>query len=152
MSLRLVILSLLVSSVVLVNHPVDNEDTQLFTMPDNRRAQKFNIIAVPNKELVIKIRANLTTGYNWFVDNISEIDSMQIIIPHNLNDDFDTSDYFVDEHERGEVGVGGYLYFKFKPLKEGETKIIFVNKRHWDPSDQVKVETTITIAKPQQTK
>jgi len=152
------LLFVIISSINCHEVPVDDINNQIFALPQDKHT-RISVTGVLNKNLIIKIRGNKTTGYGWFVDNVDQLlnpsnntinntsnnNSNIIIKPMNLNDNFTTSDYFVDSHERGMTGVGGYYYFKFKPMNEGESKIVFTNKRPWDTSDQVKVEVDVKI-------
>ena len=82
-----------------------------------------------NQEFVIALGSNPTTGYMW---QISHDENILELVEKTYK-------------QTGEpVGGGGVEYFRFKPLKAGETKITLVYKRPWEeatPQDVTKVFT-----------
>ena len=86
-----------------------------------------------NQEFVIALGSNPTTGYGWqesYDENILELVE-KTYKPGG-------------EAKQGLVGAGGVEYFRFKPLKTGETEITLVYKRPWEeptPQDVTKVFT-----------
>ena len=133
--------------------PVNDKHTQVFSLPPERKSGQYAFIADLSKDIVIKVRGNKTNGYEWYVQNAEFIDGNKILKTLNLNDEFDTSDYFEDKTDGApQVGIGGNYYFKFKPLKEGEAKVKFINKRHWNKDDVVKVEVDISVVKTDKNK
>ena len=140
--LLILILISFVNTIIKTESDAHNE---VIPLPEERKHGKYSFTTVLEKNVIFKLRGHRTTGYQWFVDNTPLLNYENILKPMNLNDDFDTSDYFTDKHEEGEVGVGGYYYFKFRPQKIGSTHIIFVNKRAWDESDKVIAEVDVTV-------
>ncbi len=86
-----------------------------------------------NQEFVIALGSNPTTGYGW---QESYDESMLELVEKTYK--------LGKEAEQGVVGAGGVEYFRFKPLKAGETEITLVYKRPWEeptPQDVTKVFT-----------
>ena len=86
-----------------------------------------------NQEFVIALGSNPTTGYGW---QESYDESMLELVEKTYK--------LGEEAEQGLVGAGGVEYFRFKPLKTGETEITLVYKRPWEeptPQDVTKVFT-----------
>jgi len=86
-----------------------------------------------NQEFVIALGSNPTTGYGW---QESHDESMLELVEKTYK--------LGKEAEQGMVGAGGVEYFRFKPLKTGETEITLVYKRPWEeptPQDVTKVFT-----------
>ncbi len=87
-----------------------------------------------NREFVIAIGANPTTGYDWEVsldETMLEMMGEKTYKPG-------------EEAEEGVVGAGGVEYFRFKALKAGEAEITMVYKRSWEEpttQDETKVFT-----------
>jgi predicted secreted protein len=100
-----------------------------------------------NQILQVKIRGNPTTGYGWFIINLSNLDQ-KVLKPLNLNEYNSTDDYITDTHPPGFVGVPGYYYFKFLPINiSNGTLLTFVNKRPWEETDERTVNLTVKIIK-----
>ena len=86
-----------------------------------------------NQEFVIALGSNPTTGYSW---QESHDETLLELVEKTYK--------LGEEAEQGAVGAGGVEYFRFKPLKTGETKITLVYKRPWEeptPQDVTKVFT-----------
>ncbi len=86
-----------------------------------------------NQEFVIALGSNPTTGYMW-----------QESHDENMLELAEKTYKLGKEAEQGMVGTGGVEYFRFKPLKTGETEITLVYKRPWEeptPQDVTKVFT-----------
>ena len=86
-----------------------------------------------NQEFVIALGSNPTTGYMW-----------QESYDENMLELVEKTYKPGKEAKQGLVGAGGVEYFRFKPLKTGETEITLVYKRPWEeptPQDVTKVFT-----------
>ncbi len=86
-----------------------------------------------NQEFVIALGSNPTTGYGW---QESHDESMLGLVEKTYKPG--------EASKQGMVGAGGVEYFRFKPLKAGETEITLVYKRPWEeatPQDATKVFT-----------
>ena len=86
-----------------------------------------------NQEFVIALGSNPTTGYGW---QESYDESILELVEKTYKPGEAT--------KQGMVGAGGVEYFRFKPLKAGETEITLVYKRPWEeptPQDVTKVFT-----------
>jgi len=126
--------------------PIDNEFNQIFSIPHDHKLETLSVTADFDKTIIIKIRGNKTTGYSWYVFNTEQIESEHMLYPTNLSATFDTNDYYqFDSAKKGAKGVGGFFYFKFKPLRLGVSNIVFINKRRWEDKYIGKVEVTIKV-------
>ena len=88
-----------------------------------------------NREFVIALEANSTTGYHWQESHDETI--LKLV----------SDEYQTDKKSQDVVGAGGTQYYKFQALKKGETKITLVYRRPWDkpaPQDTTK-EFTVNI-------
>ena len=86
-----------------------------------------------NQEFVIALGSNPTTGYSW-----------QESYDKNMLELVEKTYELGKEAKQDVVGAGGVEYFRFKPLKIGETEITLVYKRPWEeptPQDVTKVFT-----------
>mmetsp|Transcript_19610 Transcript_19610/g.20408 ORF Transcript_19610/g.20408 Transcript_19610/m.20408 type:complete len:178 (-) Transcript_19610:129-662(-) len=82
------------------------------------------VYVVPlNKKIAIKMRGNITTGYEWVVDEVSEKNKMYEIL---------SKDYQTDQHEEGLAGVGGEYTFVVIMKEEGNHHLNFLYKRSWE--------------------
>jgi len=86
-----------------------------------------------NQEFVIALGSNPTTGYGW-----------QESYDQNMLELVEKTYELGEEAKQGLIGAGGVDYFRFKPLKIGESEITLVYKRPWEeptPQDAIKVFT-----------
>jgi predicted secreted protein len=107
---------------------------------DSSRQSGISIIVTLGRYFTFKIKGNLTTGYGWYVENVSTI--RKYVTPLNLNQDNSTNDYY---SESGMFGAGGYYYFRFKAIRRGTIYILFSNKQPWDPSTASRYHFKVTI-------
>ncbi len=91
-----------------------------------------------NKEFILKIEGNPTTGYNWFYND----ESNSIVQPVDLNE-YKTGKY--ESTNTGRDGAPGYLLFKFKAISSGETKLSFIYKRSWENEIRRTINVKIKI-------
>jgi predicted secreted protein len=137
-SINIVLILLCVATVNTIH---DEENT--VELPN--KTGSFPTTVSLNQILVVKIRGNPTTGYGWYLENADTLDR-SILNPTNLNEYNSCKDYITDNHPQGYVGVGGYYYFKFKPLKETNSiTLIFNNKRPWENKAVRTVELLVTV-------
>lgn len=78
------------------------------------------IITGVDREFIIALDSNPTTGYRW--QESHEVSMLSLV------EDI----YEPDEKAEGLVGAGGTQYYCFKALKEGSTEINLVYKRSWE--------------------
>ena len=85
-----------------------------------------------NKEFVIALGSNPTTGYSW---QESYDQTMLELVKWN----------YEEEAEEGAVGAGGIEYFRFKALKTGQTEITLTYEQPWEDGGigETKVFTVI---------
>lgn len=90
-----------------------------------------------NKELIIKLNANPTTGYSW----VYEIEENDII---KIEDEYSQNENCAKEA----VGCGGTQTLKITPLKEGKVILYLTYKRSWEETEYDKTATyEITVDK-----
>jgi len=143
------IIILLIASVFLVNCQQAKSDSQIFTLNGiNGDANEQSITAEVGKVIIIKIRANPTTGYQVFLANgLSDLESRGVVKALNVNQDGGCDEYKQDKRKAPMVGVPGYYYFKFSSKNVGEVPLIFESKRVWDPSDATALKINLTVVK-----
>ena len=95
--------------------------------------EAFLITVEKAETFSIKIKGNPSTGYGWYLENISLINE-SLIKPLNLDNYNGTDDYVADKNPQGMVGGGGNYFFKFVSVNKGQLTLTFSNKRPWDPS------------------
>jgi len=79
-----------------------------------------------NKEFVIALGSNISTGYSWQ----AAYDEKALTLVEQKYKDQDNTGKQI-------VGAAGTEYFKFKSLSKGETEITFTYRRPWEePSAQ----------------
>jgi inhibitor of cysteine peptidase len=74
-----------------------------------------------NREFVIALGSNPTTGYGWQ-------ESYDNTILELVEKTYKPG----EEARQGMVGAGGVEYFRFKAVKAGQTEITLVYKRPWE--------------------
>ncbi|ORX41843.1 hypothetical protein BCR36DRAFT_170522 [Piromyces finnis] len=87
----------------------------------------------------VKLSGNPTTGYNWYLDNVNDIeDTIEL-----LNGD---GDYIQDKSKPGMVGVGGTFIFKFQVKKTDKLPAIkFVYRRSWEGASIANAKVILKI-------
>jgi len=97
--------------------------------PDRR------ISAQQDREFEISLASNVSTGYSW--EPVFDASAIELV----------GREYKADPAPPGMVGSGGKDFFRFKPLKSGETKVSFVYHHPWEkPTDADKREEfTVTV-------
>lgn len=87
----------------------------------NCRAQVNEMLVKVNEEFKIPLESNPSTGYKWeasFDDGFLKLKADRFNRP-----------------AKALIGAGGTQTFVFLPVKQGETKIRFVYKRHWEKTN-----------------
>jgi len=74
-----------------------------------------------NREFVIALGSNPTTGYSWQ-------ESYDEAVLELVEKTYEPG----EKAKQGAVGAGGVEYFRFKALKSGKTEITLVYKRPWE--------------------
>ena len=144
---------LMISIVILLNvingYKINDLDGfQIFPVSQmiSSNSEPVDITAELGMNIAIKIRANPTTGYSVYLKNsVADLEKSNIVTPLNLNNKGGSSDYIVDPHPIGMVGVPGYYYFKFKTKSVGEIKLNFVHMRIWDPTDAATLKVNLSV-------
>jgi len=125
--LILFLISILQLSVYILSDYLGVPDERIFSL-DKEDSSKFTIKL--NKEFILKVNGNPTTGYSWYLSANSDEINLKCL---NLNKWKSSENYVVDKHETGFVGVGGTYYFKFQGVKEGTYDMTLIKKRAWEP-------------------
>ena len=87
-----------------------------------------------NREFVIALGSNPTTGYSW---QVSHDASMLEMVKKTYKPG--------EEAKRGIAGAGGVEYFRFKALRTGETEITLVYKQPWEEPTPQDVTIVFTV-------
>lgn len=94
---------------------------------------KETITVKANRDFVIALEANATTGYAW---EAAYDQTILTLVEQN---------YVADEHEEGMVGVGGTNYLTFKALQTGNTSIELTYKRPWEDDSEGDEKLTFNV-------
>ncbi len=105
-------------------------ENQVFELNTNIK-QVAKVSATVNTILEVRVKANPTTGFNWYVENADELTTARVITPLNLNDKNASKQYVQNFSTQGAIGVGGYYSFQFLPSHEGKALINLSHKRPW---------------------
>ena len=109
-----------------------------YKMPKTNEETEITVGLNDKFELVID--GNITTGYNWFLENANESD----IIVKALNlSEYKTGEYAKGDHPPGWCGGSGSLHFKFEAKTEGVQDLKFVYKQSWN--NDVAVEFLVKV-------
>lgn len=101
--------------------------TVKLTNADNGRSIELNI----DDELIVRLRGNPTTGYNWYI--ASEVENVLIIISER--------EFFPDSDL---IGSGGVVEFRFVAINRGQVKLTFEYKREFE-NNQEPIESYYNI-------
>ncbi len=115
----------------------DNLD--IFTLTD---VPASGITAISGQEFLIRIEANISTGYGWEVIQPLDKDKLTLIEKTDETEE--------DEYESGGqklLGAPGFQILKFKALAPGKTIIFLELVRPWEkgvqPQKKHKINVTI---------
>jgi len=111
-----------------------------FKMPNNE--QEENIEIGVSKKFEIVLNGNITTGYNWFLENGTT--NNLYIKALNLSDD-NTGEYLKGNHPPGWCGGSGSLHFIFEATAEGIQVLNFVYKRSWSNDVAAKISVKVKV-------
>jgi inhibitor of cysteine peptidase len=90
----------------------------ILTEADNGKTVRLK----PQKEVIVTLPFNPTTGYNWeMVDQGAE--TAVLIVAKEFRSSANPS---------GRVGAGGEEYFRLRLLKSGRFAVTFVYRRSWE--------------------
>ena len=113
-------------------------EDRIFSMDALRKHFTIDI----DKEFIIQVGGNPTTGYIWHLEKSSDDKNLLAI---NLNENKSCKDYEINEHPVGFTGVGGVYYFKFIGIKKGIYFLLFIYKRPWEDKNFKERRITIEI-------
>ena len=94
------------------NNDLEQEKTAVF-------GEKETIKVAVGKNFEIKLKANVTTGYQWFLDENYDKNVLAFV----------KQDYVADKTAQPMVGSGGTVIFSWKAKQKGDTKVKFQYKR-----------------------
>lgn len=109
---RLIAAGCLIAGILLM--PGCSEEVKVYTDPAG------TVEVNTNKEFIVTLEANPTTGYFW-----------QASYDGNILKLVDKT-YKQNDARTPMVGVGGIDTFRFKAVKAGSTEILFTYKRPWE--------------------
>ena len=101
----------------------------LITVSDNGKTLE----AHPGDEIVIRLDANITTGYQWEVAGID----------HPAVELVDTD--YLETPAPGVIGRGGIRTFRFKARAGGRTRIRLRLRRPWEATDAAIERFEVTV-------
>ena len=125
-TLTTVLLILLAGFIATKTTKSNQSPTGYVTLPENVNSVTLN----PGDLLDIVVRENPSTGYVWLESNIP---NKFVLV--SLQSDGRGSNFQIDSHLPGMVGVGGSNHFIYKALAPGVTEIKLVLKRPWEKED-----------------
>jgi predicted secreted protein len=104
----------------------------------------YRVSVSTTQNLLVKIEGNITTGYQWFLENHNNID-WDVLRPLNVNSDGTTSSYV--RGNGGRFGGGGEYHFYFQPITPGQLiSLNFINKRAWSDGSIKRVKVIVSIS------
>jgi len=135
-----IILSSVFISFALSADILNVPEERVFAFNVEKELNEFTV--AKEKDFILKVRGNPTTGYGWF---LMENSDKQNLMALNVNEDGSCKNYEQDKTEQRLLGVGGNYYFKFNGLKEGKYNILLVQKRVWENSNFQEKVVTLNI-------
>jgi inhibitor of cysteine peptidase len=109
-----------------------NINGEIFTLSQENTGQEFEISL--DTEIVLSLKSNPSTGYNWF---ISQIDT-------SILKQVGEAEY---KSESKKMGAPGVQIFHFQSISIGKTSLMLIYHRPWEkeiaPLDTFQVRLTI---------
>jgi hypothetical protein len=101
------------------------EETNIRTMSSTDQKQ-WNVVGDPNRQLVLRLRANPSIGASWYLTKLSSSD-LKVITPINLTADGASNEFKADQPVGSQPleGAEGYYYFRFTPKSKGTVRLRF---------------------------
>jgi len=93
------------------------------------------VAAQPNQTLLVKLRGNPTTGYQWSLAKL-EGDAIEAV---------GKPDYVGDKSPREIVGTGGTYHFTFRAVKPGKATLTLAYARPWEKDTPPIKSFTLTV-------
>ena len=121
----------------------NNNNVFKFKMPKDKEQAHIEVGISQKFEIVLD--GNITTGYNWFLQNGTE--NNLYVKPLNLSEN-KTGEYFRGNHPPRWCGGSGSLHFQFQATAEGIHDLKFVYKRSWtdDVAAELSVKVKVTVS------
>ena len=121
----------------------NNKNVFKFKMPNDK--EEATIEVGVSQKFEIDLYGNITTGFNWFLENGNE--NNLYVKPLNLSEN-KTGEYFKGNHPPGWRGGGGSLHFQFEATAVGIHDLKFVYKRSWcnDVAAELSVKVKVTAS------
>ena len=135
-------MKLLSSLIILVLFTISTSKIVRFKVPEKLRKAKITV--KENTVFELRFDGNPTTGYEWFISNVDQLDNYDIK-PLNVE-----GDYYSEQHNDDMVGFGGIYSFKFNSgSASNKNKVIkFIYKREWEQSeDDINVTIYVSVKK-----
>ena len=119
----------------------NNNNVFKYKMPKTKEEAEISICLSHKFEIVID--GNITTGFNWFLENGNERNLL--VKPLNLSE-HKTGEYLKGNHPPGWCGGSGSLHFQFEATAEGIQELKFVYKMGWknDIAAELSVKVNVT--------
>ena len=130
------------SLLILVLFTISTSKIVRFKVPENLRKAKITV--KENTVFDLRFYGNPTTGYEWFISNVDQLDNYDIK-PLNVE-----GDYYSEQHNDDMVGFGGIYSFKFNSgSASNKNKVIkFIYKREWEQSEyDINVTIYVSVKK-----
>ena len=109
-------LLIIITTAILILISGCSNNQAIYKEADNNRF----VFVKNNIGFRIELKANPTTGYNWYMDQLD--DQLFTIVESGYNSPI----------EKNKVGVGGVNYWVVKPLQKGTSQIRMKYYRPWE--------------------
>lgn len=140
--MKVIILFVLILSLLNFTYSSKNE-----ILLDEENNGKVFFVEKGN-EVIIRFRANKTTGYDWRFHSELKNNDDAILSADNLRDDKYSLDYLQDPNPKKYAGVGGMSSFKFSAKNIGKQELSFVYQRPWETEHINQRTITIEVIAP----
>ena len=114
----------------------------LFTIISNIDVQSMTV--KEGDKFEIKLNGNPSTGYSWYLENVSELNDGSITA---LNLSKNGRGKFVSKEGIGRIGAGGVFHFSFLANKVTNSPLVlkFAYKRPWKKKSLVNTVYNINV-------
>jgi predicted secreted protein len=111
-----------------------------FSIPQSQ--SEMNIQVQKSEPFVLIMNGNMSTGYCWYLKS-ENIDKK--LKPLNLDSHNSSSEYKINTHPEGYVGVPGKWFFRFEPLEQGDIDLDFTYERAWEKGHGYSTKVHVNI-------
>jgi len=95
-------------------------------------------------KFILVSKSNPSTGYNWYLSNVEDLKTGNLITPLNL-DNFNTGEYEAKSSNYETIGSGGYTFFKFQAINSGTASVTLQYKRPWENKALKEIQVDVQI-------